>query len=60
MTDLNTDNHGMISFEAESGYDYLLDNVLFRKIDPDTDAKGAVWETLWASHTFSGFSVSNQ
>lgn len=59
-TDLNTDDHGMISLETESGYDYLLDHVLFRKIDPDTDAKGAVWETLWASHTFSGFSVGNQ
>ena len=59
-TDLNTDDLGMISLETESGYDYLLDHVLFRKIDPDTDAKGAVWETLWASHTFSGFSIVNQ
>ena len=59
-TDLITGDHGMISLETESGYDYLLDHVLFRKIDPDTDAKGAVWETLWASHTFSGFAVDNQ
>ena len=58
-TDLITDDHGMISLETKSGYVYMLDHVLFRKIDPDTDAKGAVWETLWASHTFSGFSVSN-
>jgi hypothetical protein len=59
-TDLNTDDHGIISLNAEPGYDYLLDHVLFRKIDPDTDPKGAVWETLWASHTFSGFSIVNQ
>lgn len=59
-TDLNTDDLGMISLETEAGYDYLLDHVLFRRIDPDTDAKSAVWETLWASHTFSGFSIVNQ
>jgi hypothetical protein len=51
-TDLNTDDQGKVRLQTETGYDYMLDHVLFRAIDPADDPKGAAWETLWASHVF--------
>lgn len=50
--DLKTDDQGLITLEAQTGAYYMLDHVLFRPIAPDADPKGAVWETLWASHSF--------
>jgi hypothetical protein len=34
------------------GFDYLLDAVVLREATPRTN-KGAVWESLWATMTFS-------
>ena len=53
-TTLKTDPKGLIRVETQKGAYYMLDHVLFRPIAPDTDPNGAVWETLWASHSFSG------
>jgi len=53
-TVLTTNHEGMISIETQKGTFYMLDHVLFRPIAPDADANGAVWETLWVSHSFSG------
>lgn len=58
-TDLMTDDNGFINLNSETGHDYMLDHVLFRAIPAIEDPKGAVWETLWASYTFSGVGQIN-
>lgn len=45
---------GMIEVIALPEHDYLLDHVTLRALDPQTDKNKAVWESLWASLTFSG------
>lgn len=52
--DLKTDDQGLVTIETQKGAYYMLDHVLFRPLASDADPKGAVWETLWASHSFSG------
>lgn len=49
-----TGTRGTINLPAMAGHDYLLDHVTLRQIDPEPDENGAVWESLWASLTFSG------
>ncbi len=53
-TTLATDHQGVISVNTQKGAYYMLDHVLFRPIASGADPNGAVWETLWASHSFSG------
>lgn len=49
-----TGDRGTINLPALAGHDYLLDHVTLRQINPATDENGAMWESLWASLTFSG------
>jgi hypothetical protein len=51
--DMTTDADGMVSVMAAAGHDYLLDHVTLRSIDPNVDRNKPVWESLWASMTFS-------
>ena len=53
-TGLVTGSDGMVGVAALPGHDYLLDHVTVRPLDPATDKNKAVWESLWASLTFSG------
>lgn len=53
-TGLVTGSDGMVGVAALPGHDYLLDHVTLRPLDPATDKNKAVWESLWASLTFSG------
>lgn len=45
---------GLIEVAALPEHEYLLDHVTLRALDPQTDKNKAVWESLWASLTFSG------
>jgi uncharacterized GH25 family protein len=49
---LRTDEYGTVSVPIKPGFDYLLDAVVLREAAPQTN-KGAVWESLWATMTFS-------
>jgi uncharacterized GH25 family protein len=49
---LRTDEYGRFSVPIKPGFDYLLDAVVLREATPRTN-KGAVWESLWATMTFS-------
>ena len=51
---LTTDADGMVRVTALPAHDYLLDHVTLRSLDPARDKNKAVWESLWASLTFSG------
>ena len=53
QTHLLTDNNGEIIITTLPSHKYLLDHVLVRPLDPETDAKSAIWESLWASLSFS-------
>lgn len=58
-TGLVTGSDGIVGVAALPGHDYLLDHVTIRPIDPATDKNKAVWESLWASLTFSGAQLGN-
>lgn len=47
-----TDETGLVRLPVKAGWRYLADAVVLRALDPAT-AKGAVWESLWASLTFA-------
>lgn len=49
-----SDKGGYVYVTPVSGYEYLIDHVTIRPIDPDKNPYGAVWESLWASLTFKG------
>jgi hypothetical protein len=49
------DKGGYVYVMPVSGYEYLIDHVTIRPIEPDKNIYGAVWESLWASLTFKGF-----
>jgi len=49
-----SDRRGRIRVRAEAGHRYLLDHVTLREADPGQDRNRPVWESLWASMTFSG------
>jgi len=51
---LTTDKRGIVTVTARSGHRYLLDHVMVRDSDPSRDRNRPVWESLWASLTFSG------
>ena len=51
---LKTLADGSVNIIARAGHDYLLDYVKLRELDPQSDRRGAVWDSLWASLTFSG------
>ena len=53
QTPLLTDNNGEIIITTLPLHKYLLDHVLVRPLEPKTDAKSAIWESLWASLSFS-------
>ena len=53
QTHLLTDNNGEIIITTLPLHQYLLDHVLVRPLDPKTDANSAIWESLWASLSFS-------
>ncbi len=53
QTPLLTDNNGEIIITTLPLHQYLLDHVLVRPLDPKTDANSAIWESLWASLSFS-------
>ncbi|WP_232796393.1 DUF4198 domain-containing protein [Roseovarius salinarum] len=49
-----TDAQGRAEVPVRPGHDYLLDAVVLREPAPElAEARGAVWETLWASLVFS-------
>lgn len=52
--DLASGSEGVISVTALPDHDYLPDHVTIRALDPQKDRNKAVWESLWASLTFSG------
>ena len=49
-----TNEQGVITVTARAGHRYLLDHVTVRETDPSRDRNKPVWESLWASLTFSG------
>ncbi|MEM7463842.1 MAG: DUF4198 domain-containing protein [Pseudomonadota bacterium] len=53
---LETDLNGKVNIPVRQGYEYLVDSVVIRPVEPPTSATGnsnpAVWESLWASMTF--------
>ena len=49
-----TDKQGTVRVRAAAGHRYLLDHVTIRETDPAKDRNRPVWESLWASLTFSG------
>jgi len=51
---MTSDRNGMVTLRAEAGHDYLLDHVTLRPVEPGDDKNRPVWESLWASLTFSG------
>jgi hypothetical protein len=51
---LITGPQGLVSVTAVADHSYLLDHVTLREADPDRDRNRPVWESLWASLTFSG------
>jgi cobalt/nickel transport protein len=52
-TYLRTDHNGEVIITTRPLQEYLLDHVVVRALDPETDAKSAIWESLWASLSFS-------
>ena len=54
VTSFPSGPEGMVAVTALPGHDYLLDHVALRALDPQMDKNKAVWESLWASLTFSG------
>lgn len=49
-----TDAAGHVRVPVEPGHMYMLDAVVLREPDPDlAEARGAVWESLWANLTFA-------
>ena len=54
VTTVLTDPEGVAQIPVQPGYDYLLDSVVLRIPAEDVAAQyKAVWETLWASLSFS-------
>jgi len=54
ITTVLTNDDGIALIPVKAGHDYLLDNVILRAPAPAlAEAKGAVWETLWAALTFA-------
>ena len=49
---LRTDQFGIVQLTIKKGYDYLLNSVVLREYQSDPEA-GPLWESLWASLTFS-------
>lgn len=49
-----TDEQGEVTVSAEAGHRYLMDHVTLRDTDPARDRNRPLWESLWASYTFSG------
>lgn len=50
----HTDGHGVATFEAKRGYEYMLDAVIFREPSAELLQRMDVqWETLWANLTFA-------
>lgn len=49
-----TNEQGVIRVTAQADHRYLLDHVTVRETDPSRDRNKPVWESLWASLTFSG------
>ncbi|MEM7465039.1 MAG: hypothetical protein AAF362_20405, partial [Pseudomonadota bacterium] len=53
---LETDLNGKVNIPVRQGYEYLVDSVVIRPVEPPTSATSnsnpAVWESLWASMTF--------
>lgn len=54
VTLYTTDDTGVAVIPVQSGYEYLLDNVLLREPSKALSKEaGTVWETLWAALTFA-------
>nr|WP_088624211.1 DUF4198 domain-containing protein [Oceanicola sp. 22II-s10i] len=54
VTKLRTGEDGEVVVPIVPGHSYLLDHVVLREPDPDTEhAAEAMWESLWASMTFA-------
>ena len=49
---LRTDADGEVSVPVKAGFDYLLDSVVLRGVEPERQGD-AVWESFWAALTFS-------
>jgi len=49
---LQTDDQGVVSFDAEPGRDYLIDAVIIYPIKGDANKKEPIWHSIWASTTF--------
>ena len=53
---LEADSYGKVNIPVRPGYEYLVDSVVIRPVEPpagDSDnSNPAVWESLWASMTF--------
>ena len=52
MYKLRTDQYGIVQLTIKKGYDYLLNSVVLQEYQSDPEA-GPLWESLWASLTFS-------
>jgi len=48
-----TDRNGQILLDLAAGHSYLIDHVVVREADRDSNQQGAVWESLWTSLSFS-------
>ena len=46
-----TNHEGNFTLNTTSNTSYLIDSVIIRKINPDSNPEGAIWESLWASAT---------
>jgi hypothetical protein len=58
LTELQSDQEGIVQLTTESGAAYLLNTVTLEPVDDTVDStmdrvEGAVWSTLWASLTFA-------
>ncbi len=51
VTRLRTDANGEVTLPVRPGFEYLVDAVVMRPLEP-ADAADPVWESLWASLTF--------
>ena len=48
-----TDDEGIATLPVKPGHSYLVDAVVLREPSQENKARGAHWETLWASLTFA-------
>lgn len=53
LTKTETDAEGRAKIPVQPGHEYLIDAVLIRPLQGKVENREAVWETLWASLTFS-------